>query len=114
MSKRTPVNLLQDILQSAENIFTYTRNVSYEEFVSNKMMIDAVIRNFEIIGEAANRLPDEYKDRFPEIDWFKIRGLRNRIVHDYFGIDYDIIWLTKENFLPGLIVSIHELLEQFQ
>lgn len=113
MSKREPVNLLEDILQSAENIFNYTNNVTYNDFVSNKMMIDAVVRNFEIIGEAANRLPDEFKDQCPQIDWYKIRGLRNRIVHNYFGIDYDIIWLTKENYLPILIVSIQALLNQY-
>lgn len=112
MSKREPDNLLKDILQSAENIFTYTENITYNDFVSNRMMIDAVVRNFEIIGEAANRLPDEYKDQCPHVDWYKIRGLRNRIVHNYFGIDYDIIWITKENFLPGLIVSIQTLLNQ--
>lgn len=111
MSKRTPFNLLQDILQSAESIFSYTEKVTYDEFVSNKMMIDAVIRNFEIIGEAANRLPEEYKDQCPQVDWFKVRGLRNRIVHDYFGINYDIIWATKEDFLPGLVLAIKGLLD---
>ncbi|MES2426747.1 MAG: DUF86 domain-containing protein [Bacteroidota bacterium] len=112
MSKREPDNLLQDILQSAENILTYTRGITYDDFVSNQMMIDAVIRNFEIIGEAANRLPNEYKDQCPQIDWFKIRGLRNRIVHNYFGIDYDIIWLTKENYLPELISDVQDLLKK--
>jgi uncharacterized protein with HEPN domain len=110
MSSRGPDNLLQDILQSAESILRYTKGVSYEDFIANPMMIDAVIRNFEIIGEAANRLPNEYKDQCPQIDWFKIRGLRNRIVHNYFGIDYDIIWLTKENYLPDLIISIQGLI----
>jgi len=80
MSKRQPSALLEDIVQSIETIFLYTDGVIYDDFVENKMMIDAVIRNFEIIGEAANRLPDDYKDQCPEVDWFKIRGLRNRIL----------------------------------
>jgi uncharacterized protein with HEPN domain len=67
------------------------------------MITDAVIRNFEIIGEAANRLPAEFKDLHADIDWQRIRGFRNRIVHDYFGIDYKIVWLVKESFLPDLI-----------
>jgi uncharacterized protein with HEPN domain len=57
--------------------------------------IDAVIRNFEIIGEAANRLPEIFKDQHPDIDWHRIRGFRNRIVHDYMGIDYEIVWEIK-------------------
>jgi uncharacterized protein with HEPN domain len=60
--------------------------------------VDAVIRNFEIIGEAANRLPEEFKEKYQHIDWHRIRGFRNRIVHDYFGIDYQIVWQIKESF----------------
>ncbi len=63
---------------------------------------DAVIRNFEIIGEAANRLPEEFKDKHPEINWFRIRGFRNRIVHDYMGIDYEIVWTIIEKDIDGL------------
>ncbi len=59
------------------------------------MIIDAVIRNFEVIGEAANKLPDEFKDAHPEINWHRIRGFRNRIVHDYFGVDLAILWKIK-------------------
>ncbi len=68
--------------------------------------VDAVVRNFEIIGEAAGRLPEEFKDAHSEIDWFRIRGFRNRIVHDYFGIDHSIVWQIKDNFLPELIETL--------
>ena len=73
----------------------YTNGLSYEQFLADSKTVDAVVRNFEIIGEAANRLPDEIRDRFPNIDWQRIRGFRNRIVHDYMGIDYKIVWLIK-------------------
>jgi uncharacterized protein with HEPN domain len=73
--------------------------------------VDAVIRNFEIIGEAASRLPEEFKDGFPEIDWHRIRGFRNRIVHDYFGIDYSIVWTIKEMFLSRMIAQLKPLSE---
>lgn len=111
MSSRSSFTLLEDILQSADKVMSYTNGLTYDEFVSNSMIIDAVIRNIEIIGEATIRLPDDYKDRCQQIDWHKIRGLRNRIVHDYFGIDYDIIWSVKENFLPELIREINILLK---
>ena len=74
-------------------------------------MVDAVIRNFEIVGEAANRLPEDFKHSFPNIDWHRIRGFRNRIVHDCFGIDYSIVWTIKESFLPLMISQLKPLSE---
>jgi len=68
-----------------------------------------VVRNFEIIGEAANRLPDSIKSENNQIDWFRIRGFRNRIVHDYFGIDLDVVWHIIENYLDHLIIEISNL-----
>ena len=112
MSKRSAVELLIDIVKSAEKISLYITCLTYEEFIANGLVIDAVIRNIEIIGEASNRLPDEYKDKTPEIDWHKIRGLRNRIVHDYFGIDHDIIWSVINDYLPNLVIQINILLEK--
>ncbi|WP_229206269.1 HepT-like ribonuclease domain-containing protein [Dyadobacter fermentans] len=71
--------------------------------------VDAVIRNFEIIGEAASRLPEEFRDRHTTVDWHKIRGFRNRIVHDYFGIDYAIVWDIKTQYLPHLLAELSKL-----
>jgi uncharacterized protein with HEPN domain len=110
MSKRSPQLLLEDIIESANKIMAYTNGLSYEQFLADSKTVDAVIRNFEIIGEAANRLPDEIRDRFPNIDWQRIRGFRNRIVHDYMGIDYKIVWLIKENFLNSMIIEIKSIL----
>jgi uncharacterized protein with HEPN domain len=109
MSKRTPELLIEDIIESCNNIMNYTKDLSFDDFAADQKTIDAVIRNFEIIGEAANRLPEDYKDSHPEIDWFRIRGFRNRIVHDYFGIDYSIVWQIKEIYLPQLITNLEKL-----
>ena len=114
MSERHPKLLLQDILDSVEKIVSYTQRLTYDEFINDSKTIDAVVRNFEIIGEATNRLPDEIKEVNPEIDWHKIKGLRNRIVHNYFGIDYNIIWTIKEQFLDTLIVRIRSILDSYQ
>jgi len=103
---------LEDILQSASKILAYTVGLSYEQFLGDEKTIDAVIRNFEIIGEAANRLPEEIRDQHPNIDWHRIRGFRNRIVHDYMGIDYKIVWLIKENFLQVLIKEVQVALSK--
>ncbi|MFN5421955.1 MAG: DUF86 domain-containing protein, partial [bacterium] len=90
-------------------ILQYTDDMSFDEFVKDSKTIDAVTRNFEIIGEAANRLPEEYKDQYALIDWHRIRGFRNRIVHDYMGIDYSIVWEIKNNYLPTLIDSLKKI-----
>ena len=71
--------------------------------------VDAVVRNFKIVGKAANRLSEEFKDQHTTIDWHRIQGFRNRIVHDYFGIDYSIVWQIKENFLTHLIAQILDI-----
>jgi len=112
MSEREPKLLLQDILDSAQKIIVYTENITYEEFIADSKTIDAVIRNYEIIGEASNRLPEGIKEAMDTIDWFRIRGFRNRIVHQCFGIDHEIIWLLKETYLKELILEIESLLNR--
>jgi uncharacterized protein with HEPN domain len=109
MSNRSANLLIEDIIECGTKIMDYTAGLSFEEFVSDGKTIDAVIRNFEIIGEAANRLPEEFKDLHPGIDWHRIRGFRNRIVHDYFGIDYSIVWQIRETFLPELLIKLKNL-----
>ena len=110
MSKRTPQLLLEDILESSRKILLYTDGLSFEQFLADDKTIDAVIRNFEIIGKAANRLPEEIKEQYSGIDWSRIKGFRNRIVHDYMGIDYKIVWLIKESFLPQLMQDVKVIL----
>jgi uncharacterized protein with HEPN domain len=109
MSKRTPNLLVGDILDSAHKILCYTKDLSFENFINDSKTVDAVIRNFEIIGEAANRLPEEFKDKYPSIDWYRIRGFRNRIVHDYFGIDYAIVWQIRDSFLANMISDLQKI-----
>ncbi|MFH1160269.1 MAG: DUF86 domain-containing protein [bacterium] len=113
MSKRTPRLLLEDILESAERILEYTKKISFEEFSKDNKTVDAVIRNFEIIGEASNLLQDEIKDKYSEIDWHRIRGFRNRIVHDYFGVDLQIVWKITFDQIPGLISEITKIIQHF-
>lgn len=112
MSERHPKLLLEDILDCAEKILNYTENLTYEEFIIDSKPIDAVLRNFEIIGEASNRLPEEFKDETYSIDWFRVRGFRNRIIHQYFGIDYEIVWKLKETQLKVLISEIENILKK--
>lgn len=111
MSERDPKLLISDIVESARKIIDYTAGQSFQDFTNDSKTVDAVIRNFEIIGEAAARLPEEFKERFSEIDRGRIRGYRNRIVHHYFGIDYSIVWTIKETFLSQMIAQLQPLSE---
>lgn len=112
MSDRDVKLLLDDMLQSAKKIKAYTKDFDFNAFISDDRTIDAVVRNFEIIGEASIRIDDEFKLNNPEIEWKRIRGFRNRIVHEYFGIDYEIIWTIIESYLDKLIFSISSLLDE--
>lgn len=111
MSDRSADILLTDILDSAQKIFRYTEGLSFDDFCTNELIVDAVIRNFEVIGEAANRLPFEFKELHPDIDWHKIRGFRNRIVHDYAGVDLNIVWVIRETFLKDMIQKISQIIK---
>jgi uncharacterized protein with HEPN domain len=102
MSER-PINLLlDDILEAIERAEQYIRGTSFDAFSKDQKTIDAVVRNLEIVGEAASRLPDEFKERHPAVEWHKVVGLRHRIVHEYFGIDVAIIWQILQKDLPLL------------
>jgi len=113
MSKREDILLFEDMLEAAQKIKRYTRGMDYEDFVSDDKTMDAVVRNFEIIGEAANRFDSVTRERYPEIEWNRIRGFRNRIVHEYFGIDYEIVWSITESYLAELIEWLEKILSEF-
>ncbi|MCC6683768.1 MAG: DUF86 domain-containing protein [Bacteroidia bacterium] len=109
MSKRDAKLLLSDILEAVQKIKKYTAGLSYDYFIADSKTLDAVIRNFEIIGEAANRLPDEFKDKHESVNWFRIIGFRNRIVHDYMGVDYKIVWTIIEKDIDKLSADISSI-----
>ena len=113
MSKRDALLLLKDMLESAQKIKRYTNELDYEAFLSDDRTVDAVVRNFEIIGEAANRLDNEFRESCPRIEWNRIRGFRNRIVHDYFGIDYHIVWTIIESYLDDFIERLIAIIDEF-
>jgi len=110
MSKRDSSILLEDILDCINKIEEYTKDLSFEEFEENHLVIDAVVRNIEIIGEASKNVPIEIRNKLPDIPWQKLRGIRNRIVHDYFDVDRTIIWHIVSNELSILKKSLQQYL----
>ena len=111
MSKREIQLLLEDILEAAKKILSYTEGMSFDDFTNDNKTIDAVVRNFEIIGEAANRVPQDFKSDHPEIEWRRMTGLRNRIIHEYFGINYATVWKIKEENIPELADFIQQAID---
>jgi uncharacterized protein with HEPN domain len=100
MSRRSRPLLVEDILESVEKIERYVSGMDHDTFVGDEKTIDWVVRNLEIIGEAANRLPEDFRAQYPEIKWPQIIGLRHRIVHDYFNVDVEIVWRIIHTDLP--------------
>ncbi|MCF8347023.1 MAG: DUF86 domain-containing protein [Bacteroidales bacterium] len=114
MSNRDTILLFEDMLESAQKIKRYTKDLDYDSFALDDKTIDAVVRNFEIIGEAANSFDSDIKEKFPEIEWNRIRGFRNRIVHEYFGIDYEIVWAIIESYLDELIGWLETIISELK
>jgi uncharacterized protein with HEPN domain len=114
MYKRDVLLLLEDMLESAKKVRKYTHGLDFDSFMNEEKTLDAVIRNFEIIGEAANRIDSDFRKKNPGLEWKRIRGFRNRIVHDYFGIDYEIVWSIIDNDLDQLIIQLERLVQNFE
>ena len=102
MSRRDWALFVADIQQACDKISGYVSGMSFEDFCADTRTVDAVVRNLEIIGEASRGIPYDKKLLKPEIDWAAIRGLRNRIVHEYFGLSLSVIWTIVQTDLPVL------------
>jgi len=100
MSRRSVPLLLEDIWESVEKIERYVSGLTHDTFVKDDKTVDSVVRNLEIIGEAANRLPQDFKTQYSDIEWPRVNGLRHRIVHDYFNVDVEIVWEIIQKDLP--------------
>lgn len=102
---------LEDISESGRAIFEYVQEMSFDEFCSDRKTYSAVIREFEIIGEAVGKLPAGIKDRYSELQWQDIKDFRNILVHEYFGVDLEIVWNVIEEELPALLDAINEMIK---
>ena len=99
---RSQLLYLNDIAEAAGNIRSYVGTMTFEEFRDDRMRIDAVVRNFEIIGEATKSLSGDLKARYPKTDWKSVAGFRDMLIHGYFGIDLEILWDIIVNKIPLL------------
>ena len=110
--KRNCRDYLMDILNAIDETAEFTADMSYEEFCMDRKTSNAVVRSLEVLGEAVRNVPDVYKRRAPEIPWAKMLGMRNRLIHEYFGVDLEIVWKTVKVALPPLRTRIQTLLAE--
>ena len=100
---------LDDMRESCEKILRYTQGMAKVQFEADEKTQDAVVRNLEIIGEVVKHLPEEVRNRHPPVEWRKIAGLRDIVVHHYFGINKDIVWDVVVNKIPQLLVQLKQV-----
>lgn len=109
MSERPQLLYCQDILESGSAILSYVQGMTCDTFVRDRMRYSAVIREFEIIGEAVGKLSDNLKSGYPEISWQDVKDFRNLLAHEYFGVDLEIVWNTIRDDLPMLMDAVQKI-----
>ena len=102
---------IKDLLENIKHAETFTENVTYEDFIKDKKTSYAVVRCIEIIGEAAKNIPDDVRERYPDIPWKKMAGMRDKISHFYFGIDMEKVWLSVKRDIPKIKLQVKKILK---
>ncbi|MFH1098250.1 MAG: DUF86 domain-containing protein [Candidatus Desantisbacteria bacterium] len=105
---------LQDILDSISAIEEFIKGMEFEDFTKDRKTTFAVIRGLEIIGEATKHIPDSIRDRYPEIPWKNIAGMRDKVIHDYFGVDLSVVYKTVIQHIPGIKPLIQKVFEDME
>ena len=110
----SPPEYIRHILDEIDYILSRISDMDYESFVRDETIKRAFVRSIDVIGEASKKLPDDIKAMQSDIEWRKVSGMRDRLIHDYFGVDYTIVWDVALNKLPDLRVKLHDLLNKVQ
>ena len=103
---------LKDILAALKSVETFVEKISFEEFCADDKTASAVIRKFEIIGEATKNIPEDLRRQYPQIPWKEMAGMRDRLIHFYFGVDPQLVWTTVKERLPKLKPQIQNILKE--
>ncbi|MCX9084965.1 MAG: DUF86 domain-containing protein [Candidatus Methanoperedens sp.] len=109
--KREFIDYLNDIFTAIEKVERFTQGMDLEEFVEDEKTVFAVVRALEIIGEAAKKIPVQVRDRYQDVPWQEMAGIRDKLIHEYFGVKLEVVWNTVEKDLPELKIFIAEMIE---
>lgn len=105
---------LEDIIDAIDSIEEYTRGMTFSAFVEDRRTVDAVIRNFEIIGEATKHIPERIRRDYPKVPWKDMAGMRDKLIHGYFGVQVDVVWKTVKERLPIVRPLVEEALTEMK
>jgi uncharacterized protein with HEPN domain len=106
-----PLDYLRHILVEVDYLLAARAGLTFEAFASDETLRRAFVRSLEIIGEAAKKVPDAFRRKYPNVEWRAMSGMRDRLIHDYFGVDYEIVWDVVENRIPDLRLQIASIIE---
>ncbi len=112
MPKRDYREYIKDILQECEFVRKYTQGIEYEDFLESDLLRHAVVRALEVIGEAVKNLPNELLEKYPQIEWKRVKGMRDKLAHAYFGVDYELLWRVIKEELPSLCNVVKDMLDE--
>ncbi len=110
MSRRSNKEFILDMLSACRKILKYVAGLNYKEFLEDDKTVDAVVRNIEIIGEAVKNVSEDFKKKYPAIEWRAIAKTRDKLIHGYFGIDIDIVWQISTNDIPQLLKELETII----
>lgn len=110
MKKREYLDYIQDIVESINDIESFTKGIDFNDFIKDKKTINAVVRSLEVIGKASKKVPENIKKKYPALPWKQMAKMRDKLIHEYFGVDVEIVWKVVNDELPPLKPLIQQIL----
>ena len=109
MKDRDLRDYINDLIEACEDILSFTKGMSYSDFASDRKTVNAVIRSLEVIGGATKNLPASFRDNYPDIPWKQMAGMRDKLIHEYFGVDIQMVWQVIECHIPNILPLLKEI-----